>query len=528
MKRIHLITTAAVALLGATGFILTPSGKHVSLVAARAEAAPAPEVKVNPLKDAYYGDLHLHTTYSFDAYVLMGTKVDPDAAYRFARGEAVDFLGSKVKRREPLDFLAVTDHSENIGVFNQLEDPNSALSKSEVGQAAKKGGIDVFKNVILKYVTQPIPGVDTKPISASAWQREIDAANRNYQPGRFTTFIAYEWSSMPDGQNLHRNVIFKGDKAPIPFSSADSRDPRDLWNYLEKSRKNGYEALAIPHNANASNGLMYDWTSLDGKPIDKAYAKLRAANEPLSEISQNKGSSETHPLLSPNDEFANFEIFDQLLISATKSKPQGSYVRDALGRGLILEQKIGANPYKDGIVGATDYHSGLSTSAEGDYAGNIGRSNLGPGKPTKEEASQILGLTPREGDWKGFNVLITGSGNITGAWAESNTRDSIYSAFRRKGDLRDLRHAAEIPLLRRLEFRSCAGEVGGLGRAGLRQRRSHGRRSAVETDLGERAAFHRLGHEGSQQRQSRSRAGREGLGRERPAERKSLRRRVVR
>ncbi len=423
---------------------------HLFLTAALALAfAPSafaqPQTAKPENRQAYYGDLHLHTTNSFDAYVLMGTKTTTDEAYAFARGDEITYLGEKVKRREPVDFLAVTDHSENIGVYNELNDPNSALSKSPLGQriraaqaagkldltAKRNGADDALKLIgeLLKGDALDGTGVDAKALSASAWQRQIASANRYYQPGKFTTFIAYEWTSMPNGQNLHRNVIFRGKDAPNPFSSADSYKPEDLWTWLSKIRGQGYEALAIAHNANASNGLMYDWTTLDGRPIDVAYAILRQQNEPLSEISQNKGTSETHPSLSPNDEFAGFEIFDRLLISPQKSRPSGSYLRDAIGKGLVIDQKIGANPYKDGFVGATDLHGGLSVSAEQDYGGNVGGANLGGGKTTPEAARALLS-TPK--DTQGFNITITGSGALTGVWADGNTREGIYDAFRRK------------------------------------------------------------------------------------------------
>jgi outer membrane receptor protein involved in Fe transport len=335
-------------------------------------------------RQAFYGDLHLHTSYSFDAYVLFGAKVDPDAAYRFARGESVDFLGGGAKRNEPLDFLAVTDHSENIGVFNSLDDPNSDLSKSEAGKAFKANPVKTFFDAIAngKFASgKLLEGVgNAKQLSQSAWQREIEAANRNYRPGTFTTFIAYEWTSMPDGQNLHRNVIFRGDKAPNPFTSVASPKPEDLWSWLDKIRKDGYEALAIPHNSNASNGLMFDWNDSNGRPIDQAYAEQRAADEPLVEIAQNKGASETHPILSPNDEFSNYEFYDHLLISQKKSKPEGSYVRDALGRGLEIAQRAGGvNPYKFGIIGASDFHNGLSASSEDAFVGTFG--GIDPTRP---------------------------------------------------------------------------------------------------------------------------------------------------
>jgi Protein of unknown function (DUF3604) len=411
-------------------------GLAVSLIAILVASPPAlaGAVKSNPEREAYYGDLHLHTTYSFDAYVLMGTRVDPDTAYRFARGDTVQYLGGPAKRREPLDFLAVTDHAENVGVYNQLDDPNSALSRSELGKLVAKGG-NVALDAIIKFQTEgkKPPGPDTKAVSGSTWKRIIRAANKYYRPGAFTTFIAYEWTAMTDGANLHRNVIFRGDKAPAPFTSADSGNPEDLWHYLETIRKEGYEALAIPHNANASNGLMYDWTRLDGRPIDEAYAERRAANEPLSEIAQNKGASETNPVLSPNDEFANFEIYDYMLtLKPRKGKLDGSYMRDAYGRGLVLQSRLGTNPFKYGVAGGSDLHSGLSDSAEGDYAGNPGRANLAGGRPDTEQAKEVLGLLPNKAAVTGASAVITSSGTLTGAWAESNTRESLYDAFRRK------------------------------------------------------------------------------------------------
>lgn len=396
-------------------------------------AKPAGKIQTFPDKQAFFGDLHLHTTNSFDAYVLMGTKTTPDEAYQFARGDTINYLGQPVRRSEPLDFLAVTDHSENIGVFNQLDDKESEFSLSEIGRLARKGGYDSFRQIVtLLQSGAPLPGnaEKNKDVSASTWQRSIAAANANYQPGKFTTFIAYEWTSMPSGQNLHRNVIFRGNDAPAPFTSADSRDPQDLWTWLGKIRGQGFEALAIPHNANASNGLMYDWTTLSGRPIDEAFAQLRAANEPLSEVTQNKGSSETHPALSGNDEFANYEIFDKLLIGNVASKPGGSYWRDALGRGLVLQGKLGVNPYKDGAAGGSDLHSGLSVSSAQEYGG-IAAANLGGGKQNKEQTAQTLGVGGQPAT-EGINAVVLSPGALTGVWAEANTREAIYAAFRRK------------------------------------------------------------------------------------------------
>ncbi len=410
-----------------------------------------PTVSVNPQREAYYGDLHLHTSYSLDAYLYGGAAVGPDDAYRFAKGDVVNYLGDSTRRREPLDFLAVTDHSENIGVFNELEDPNSAVSKSELGKAVRvllnsitasdgrrdftrfeSGSLAEQMNVLFRdYLSgdgNKLPSA-LQPVSAAAWQREIDFANRNYEPGKFTTFIAYEWTAIPYGANLHRNVIFKGSVAPYPFSSQESKEPKDLWNWLEKIRKNGYEALAIPHNGNASNGLMYDWVDA-GYHMDRAYAEERQANEPLSEISQNKGASETHPLLSPNDEFADYEIYDFMERDRLQvGRLQGSYLRDALSAGLVLQRQLGANPFKYGFVGASDLHSGLSVSSQSDYTGSLWAGNVGSGKPTKAEVSRDFASG---GNINGGLVLKTTSGNLTGVWAESNTRESIYAALRRR------------------------------------------------------------------------------------------------
>ena len=401
--------------------------------AATASAASPAKIPSNPLRDAYYGDLHLHTTYSFDAYLLMGTKLDPDTAYRFAKGERVTYLGEMVKRRAPLDFIAVTDHSENLGVFHQLDDPNSEFSRTEMGKAFKAALSSGSQADLVTLLTRYIIGGEKPPdevarLSASAWEREIVFANRHYAPGTFTTLIAYEWTSMVDGANLHRNVIFRGDSAPLPFTSVDSKDPEDLWRYLDEIRGQGHEAMAIPHNSNVSNGLMFDWTRFNGRPIDRAYAALRQANEPLVEISQAKGTSDTHPSLSSNDEFADFEIYERLLGDKTRmSKAEGSYVRDGLGRGLVLHRIVGVNPYKFGLEGSSDLHSALSVSAQADYAGDHNRINMGGGRPTDQEAASILGQK-----FDLISSLSTSSGSVAGVWAEANTRESIYDALRRR------------------------------------------------------------------------------------------------
>lgn len=417
-------------------FAVFAAGACFSSVAAERTVSDPPTI---PNREAFFGDLHLHTSYSMDAYFMGTTRVDPDEAYRFAKGEAVEYLGQSVRRREPLDFLAVTDHSELLGLLNALEDPNSALSRSELGKAIREQNPKALKmlgfdksSTSTPRSAEPLPGTDASALGRSAWQRTIEAANRNNEPGKFTAFIGYEWTGEPNNTNLHRNVIFEGSAAPYPFTSIDSIRPEDLWAWLARIRQQGYEALAIPHNPNASNGLMFDWVDSDGAAINKSYAALRQANEPLLEIAQTKGASETHPLLSPSDEFSNYEIFDFLASAhGQESPPHGSYFRDALSRGLFLQSRTGVNPFKYGVVGGSDLHSGLTISSQADYSGNISRISIGTGRPGTTEAAVLLGTTVDASAPPPFS-LRTSSGNLTGVWAERNTRESIYDAFRRR------------------------------------------------------------------------------------------------
>ncbi len=402
--------------------------------------APAGDsVPLNPERDVYFGDLHVHTMLSMDAYYLFGTRLGPEDAYRFARGEEVLFMGEPIRRRRPLDFMAVTDHGQIIGSGLAMEDPDSALATSAVGREWHANPERGFRDSAgfrawRAQTAGEVPGFDIAPVSRSAWQRLIDAANTFYEPGRFTTFIGYEWTtdaSRGDGSGgpIHRNVIFRGDTAPLPFSSLDSRRPEDLWSYLEEHRSRGVEGLIIPHNGNMSNGIMYDWTDSDGRPIDEAYARRRLLNEPLSEIAQMKGQSEVHPALAPNDEFAGFELFDQTF-DGRRSQPQGSTIRDAYGRGLVIEERAGVNPYKVGVIGASDYHGALTEEGEDVVYGSKSVNGFAAGvEVSRSHVESMFGLGEPEIPAGG---TATGSGGLAGVWAEANTREAIYDALRRK------------------------------------------------------------------------------------------------
>lgn len=406
----------------------------------------------------FFGELHLHTSLSLDAWGY-ATKLLPADAYKFGRGDTVMVPAAQVAKEQglsggqdvavrrawPLDFMAVTDHSESVGTLAPLEDPNSSFATSEIG---KKILADPPLGHRLKIQSRagkavlPPEMADAKVIG-DAWELTKKAANDYYQPGKFTTFIAYEWSANPDGKNLHRNVIFNADHAPLPFTADESTRPEDLWSYLESVRARGIDVIAIPHNGNASGGLMFDWNMSDGKPIDESYALRRAQNEPLTEIVQIKGQSDTLPVLSPNDEFASFEIFDKLLGPAgLPGTPPGSYIRDAFGRGLSIQSRAGANPFKYGLVGSSDIHNALSTSDENASAG--GQFGIDPATmlPRGERARVSLGMLPtnasdvqrpkRVTEAERMSILERSSGGLTGVWAQENTRDAIFAALKRK------------------------------------------------------------------------------------------------
>jgi hypothetical protein len=342
-------------------------------------------------------------------------------------GEPVVYLGKQWKRNTPLDFLAVTDHAEYLGVVRETTNPNGPFAKTEwytmMTSSDPKVSGEAFQKLIgSTLANKPIPEFTNPQMLASAWQAYSAVPDKFYRPGTFTTFVGFEWTSMPQAQNLHRCVIFK-DKGPAaPYTAFESVDPEDLWRYLEAQRKQGLEVIAVPHNGNVSNGLMFDVRDLSGKPLTRDYAERRMANEPLAEIMQAKGQSDTSPALSPTDEFADFEIWKYLLNGSSIAKSgTGSYLRQAYGVGQELQAKVGVNPFKYGIEGGTDFHSGISSTESDNYAGSHGNQDSDPRTVVTQRGSTV-----------GEPPTALSSGGLTGVWAEENTREAIFAALKRK------------------------------------------------------------------------------------------------
>ena len=402
----------------------------LALAVSLPQAALAAE---NPEKNAFFGAVHVHTNYSFDAFTN-GTLATPADAYQWAQGKAIPGGGGgpDIQLKTPLDFYAVSDHAEWMGVFKEMANPRSALSEHPLaGRITSKNPntrMQAFAEVLRDFSGgKRDETLSNAQLSRSVWSDIVATANAFYKPGEFTTFPAFEWSSNPDMRNLHRVVLFE-DSESVPdqaFSSLDSGDPEDLWAWMDEARDKGATLLAIPHNANASDGLMFSLTTFDGKPLSETYSATRIRNEPLYEITQIKGTSETHPTLSPNDEFANFEIWDYTL-SADSLRPtqrKGSYVRQALLDGLSLSAKGMGNPFHYGFIGDTDTHNASASHEEFNYTGKFAFEN--------NPEHRLLGI---EGQPEGQKQQVRefSSGGLAGVWAEDNTREAIYAAMLRR------------------------------------------------------------------------------------------------
>ena len=392
-----------------------------------------------------FGDTHLHTAYSMDAGAF-GARLTPRDAYRFARGEEIaSNTGQPVKLSRPLDFLVVADHSDGMGFFPQLMGGDPALLATPQGRKwydeIRGGkGAEAAIDIIVSFSNGRLPnGFPTPGTSAyrNAWQETIKAAEAYNEPGRFTAFIGYEWTSNTGGNNLHRNVIFRGSGAQAilvePFTTLPplgSDNPADLWQWMAATeQKTGSEVLAIPHNGNLSNGRMFPMVEAFGKKLDRDYVATRAKWERLYEVTQTKGTGEAHPFLSPNDEFANFEIWDKGNLDGSVAKTQDmlefEYARSALINGLRLEAQLGTNPYKFGMIGSTDAHTGLAAVEEDNFFGKTA-----PQEPSPERLTKVFVDNPKTGvkimDWE-----VSASG-YAAVWATENTREAIFDAMKRR------------------------------------------------------------------------------------------------
>ena len=413
--------------------------------------AGASSAWAHPTRQLYWGDTHLHTSYSFDAFLNGNRSADPDTAYRWAKGLPVihPYHRARIQVETPLDFLVVADHAEYLGVIRKLylgEYENEGEEPEFVEMLRKaidsgRGGA-VFSGVLPAATVEPgetrnpvnddgqpnqlaIPG-GGEPIRETAWRETTTAADRHNEPGRFTAMIGWEWSSLPNGANLHRVVMTSADgetaRRFMPYASSDSPYPDDLWAWLDATTKaTGAEFVAIPHNPNISKGYMFGATALDGTPYTAESARTRARWEPVAEVTQYKGDSEAHPDLSPDDPFADFETYEGYIQTNVQEYQAsvGDYARSALRRGLEIEEKVGANPYKFGMIGATDSHSGMAAAEEDNFWGKM-----------------ALDSTPESKDLFGVGRVVDGwnigAQGLAGVWAEENTRESILAAFRRR------------------------------------------------------------------------------------------------
>jgi hypothetical protein len=390
----------------------------------------------------YFGDTHLHTSQSFDA-VMFGNSLGPEDAYRFARGEEVtSSTGQRVQLSRPLDFLVVADHAESFGAMSAVlaGDPElmghpTAKRWHDLMNQGPEGGIKVYVEVVTEYAGKglPLPGPLSSPkMLQSFWEKNTAMAEKYNDPGHFTALIGYEWSSNTGGNNLHRVVVFRdnAEKANqvIPFSSLDSDNPENLWKALEiYEQKTGGSVLAIPHNGNLSNGRMFEIVDFTGNPLTRRYAETRSRWEPLVEVTQMKGDGETHPFLSPNDEFASFERWDRgNLDLSTDKKPemlQFEYVRSALKTGLKLEKELGVNPYKYGMIGSTDSHTSLATADSDNFFGKL------PAYEPSAERWNHASAFPSGKAYYGWEFVAAG---YAGVWATANTREALWDAMKRK------------------------------------------------------------------------------------------------
>jgi hypothetical protein len=423
-------------LLSLAGLLLFSSG-YASEMKEKTYKAPSeyPE-------NVYFGDAHVHTVMSMDA-AAWGASQSPEGAYRYARGEEVtSFKGWETQLTRPLDWLVIADHSDGYDFYNMVKDGDPLIVKEELGkrwnEMLQKGG-EKERRIVADEIIKGFGGGGKMPWDVAdpamlgpGWKETIEAAEAANDPGQFTAFIAYEWSSAPGGDNLHRVVIYRddGEKAiqMLPLTMSETKDPEDLWKTLQAYEdKTGGKVMSIAHNGNWSSGQMFAAVKMNGKPLDEAYAKTRMRWEPLYEMTQIKGDGETHSLLSPDDEFADYETWDvgnlDFSKGVTLAMLPGSYARSALKLGLQHEAKIGVNPFKFGQIGAGDSHTGLPGQEESQFMGKSASS-----EPDAERWETVF-RTSEVGTQPGWSEAASG---LAGIWAAENTREALWDAMKRK------------------------------------------------------------------------------------------------
>jgi len=402
------------------------------------QPASKTEIVRTPTKMALFGDLHVHTRNSFDAYIF-GTRADADAAYRFAKGEPMENGKGKPIQLDgpPLDFFSVTDHAEYLGVVPEMARRGSDLSKTETGKSIfgllatdrRANFLRIGQTIV---TGEELTDIYDHELMDSVWADTVEATEAHNEPGVFTTFAGYEFTAMrrvtdTAAANLHRNVIFENEAPKRLFSTLDSIEPADLWDWMEGQRKEGRDSIAIPHNSNASNGMMF------AASLNAEAANARIRNEPLAEITQIKGTSETHPIFSPNDEWADFEQYENLIGSTEKSTPEyGSFIRQTLAHGMAIKSETGINPYEFGVIGSSDTHLAAPALVEESFFGKFPHDL----HPHNRQSTPPDGKTDWPEDYTPPTDLIStpqyGASGLAGVWAEANTREDIFKSMRAK------------------------------------------------------------------------------------------------
>jgi hypothetical protein len=436
-----MIVMTALALLAYSGaFAMEYHQDEEALEKAFIEKQFSPYVGRSYPTRVLWGDQHLHTQVSVDAGTL--NRVSQEEAYRFARGEEVtSTTGVRARLSRPLDWLVIADHAEMYGLMPQLLSGDPDILSTEVGkrwyEMLNSGDKETILNTVWEIIgalNKPDPPFENDAAVRSAWQAYLALADRYNEPGRFSAIIGYEYTTR-GGYNLHRNVLFRGDGSTanqmLPFSQFDSQNPEDLWRALDSfEKRTGADVLAIPHNGNLSNGLMFSVETNNGKPLTREIAALRAALEPIVEVTQIKGDGEAHPFLSPNDEFADYESWDDGNLDGTEYKKkemyQYEYARSALKTGLQLEKKLGVNPFKFGMAGGTDSHTSLAAVEENNFFGKH------PGvEPSPKRWESIVIKSPMDPSLTTMGWQQA-AGGYTAVWATENTREAIFDAMVRK------------------------------------------------------------------------------------------------